>query len=100
MDILKAGDMKLTKSGGERIELLVAKWGNSLAVRLPANSAKQLGVGEGDTLIGEIAPDGRMILSAEGRPVGKSQIRRMHEFLSRQKMTTPVVEDMRREARY
>ncbi len=92
--------MKTTKRSGERIQLLIAKWGNSLAVRLPADSAKRLGVGEGDTLIGEIAPDGRMILSAEGRPVGKAQIRRMREFLGRQKMTAPVVEDMRRKARY
>ncbi|MBI4293647.1 MAG: AbrB/MazE/SpoVT family DNA-binding domain-containing protein [Betaproteobacteria bacterium] len=92
--------MKATRGGGERIELLVAKWGNSLAVRLPADSAKRLGVGEGDTLIGEIAPDGRMVLSAEGRPVGKAQIRRMREFLGRQKITASVVEDMRREARY
>lgn len=92
--------MKATRSSGERIELVVAKWGNSLAVRLPADSVKRLGVGEGDTLVGEIAPDGRMILSAEGRPVGKAEIRRMREFLECQKVTAPVVEDMRRAARY
>ncbi len=84
----------------ERIGLLVSKWGNSLAVRLPAASAKQLGVGEGDTLLGEIAPGGRLILSAEARAVGKADTRRMREFLSRQKVTTPVVADMRRSARY
>ena len=92
--------MKPAKGEGRRVELPVAKWGNSLAVRLPADSARQLGVAEGDTLIGEIAPGGRMILSAEGRPVGKTQIRRMREFLSGQRMTAPVVEDMRRKARY
>ncbi len=92
--------MKTVKNSGDRIELLVAKWGNSLAVRLPADSARQLGVAEGDTLIGEVAADGRLVLSAEGRPVGKAQIRRMREFLDRQKMTAPVVEDMRTGARY
>jgi antitoxin MazE len=85
---------------GERVGLLVAKWGNSLAVRLPAKSAQKLGVGEGDVLIGEISPDGRLILSAEARAVGKTQVRRMREFISRQKLTTPVVGDMRRRARY
>ncbi len=91
--------MKAGKSS-ERVGLVVAKWGNSLAVRLPAQSAKQLGVGEGDTLIGEIAPDGRLILSAEARAIGKVEVRRMREFLARQKVTTPVVKDMRRSARY
>ena len=91
--------MKAAKSG-ERMGLLVSKWGNSLAVRLPAQSAKQLGVGEGDTLIGEIAPDGRLILSAEARAVGKAEVRRMRAFLARQKVTVPVVGDIRRSARY
>lgn len=83
-----------------RVGLLVSKWGNSLAVRLPAESARQLGVAEGDTLLGEIAPGGRLILRAEARAVGKAETRRMREFLSRQKVTAPVVGDMRRGARY
>ncbi len=91
--------MKIGKSG-ERMGFLVSKWGNSLAVRLPAESAKRIGVGEGDTLIGEIAPDGRLILTPEGRAIGKAEIRRMREFVSRQKETAPVVEGMRKSARY
>ena len=91
--------MKTAKSSG-RVGLLVAKWGNSLAVRLPAASAKRLGVSEGDTLSGEIAADGRLILSAEGRAVGSIEVRRMRDFLARQKMTVPVVGNMRRNARY
>ncbi|TAK83991.1 MAG: AbrB/MazE/SpoVT family DNA-binding domain-containing protein [Betaproteobacteria bacterium] len=79
---------------------LVAKWGNSLAVRLPADSAKRIGVEEGDTLIAEIAADGRLILTPEGRAVGKSELRRMREFVERQKETAPVVENMRRGTRY
>lgn len=91
--------MKAERRRG-RVGLLVSKWGNSLAVRLPAASARQLGVAEGDTLMGEIAPGGRLILSAEARAVGKAETRRMREFLSRQKVTAPVVGDMRRGARY
>lgn len=89
-----------TGKGSERVGLVVARWGNSLAVRLPAESAKRLGVGEGDTLIGEIASRGRLILSTESRVVGKAAVRRMREFLARQKVTTPVVKDMRRSVRY
>jgi antitoxin MazE len=83
-----------------RMELMVSKWGNSLAVRLPAESAKQIGVGEGDTLIAEVSPDGRLVLAPEGRAIGKAEGRRLRQFLDRQKETVPVVGDMRRGARY
>jgi len=84
----------------ERLGLVVSRWGNSLAVRLPAASAKQLGVAEGDTLVGEIAPDGRLVLGAASRAIGKAEVHRMREFLARQKVTVPVVADMRRSTRY
>src|SRR5205807_1761863 len=93
-----AGDAMATKN--LRIELMVSKWGNSLAVRLPAESAKEIGVGEGDTLIAEISPDGRLVLAPEGRAIGKAEGRRLRQFLDRQKETAPVVGDMRRGARY
>lgn len=83
-----------------KIELNVSKWGNSLAVRLPAESARAIGVGEGDTLIAEVSPDGRLVLSPEGRIVDKGEARRLRRFLERQKETASVVEDMRRSARY
>lgn len=83
-----------------RFELVVSKWGNSLAVRLPAESTKRIGVGEGDTLIAEVSPDGRLILAPEGRLIGKREARRLRQFIGRQKETAPVVADMRRGARY
>ena len=85
---------------GVRMELMVSKWGNSLAVRLPAESAKRIGIGEGDTLIAEVLADGRLVLAPEGRAIGKAESRRLRQFLGRQKETAPVVRDMRREARY
>ena len=85
---------------GLRIELTVSKWGNSLAVRLPAESVKRIGVGAGDTLIAEVSADGRLVLAPEGRAVGNAESRRLRQFLGRQKETAPVVGDMRRGARY
>ena len=82
------------------LHLTVAKWGNSLAVRLPAESAKRLGVGEGDTLLAEVSSDGRLVLSRQGRAIGKAEARRLRQFLARQTETLPVVEQMRRDARY
>jgi antitoxin MazE len=83
-----------------RMELMVSRWGNSLAVRLPAESAKKIGISAGDTLIAEVSPDGRLILEPEGRVIGKAEARRLRQFVSRQKETAPVVADMRRQARY
>ncbi len=85
---------------GLRMKLVVSKWGNSLAVRLPAESLKRIGVGEGDTLIAEVSADGRLVLSPEGRAIGKAESRRLRQFLGHQKETAPVVGDMRRSARY
>lgn len=85
---------------GLRMELMVSKWGNSLAVRLPAESAKRIGVGEGDTLIAEVSADGRLVLAPEGRVIGKAEARRLRQFIGRQKQTSPVVVNMRRGARY
>ena len=83
-----------------RMGLKVSKWGNSLAVRLPAESAQRIGVGEGDTLVAEVSSDGRLVLAREGRAIGKAGTRRLRQFLRRQKETAPVVGDMRRGARY
>ena len=85
---------------GLRMELMVSKWGNSLAVRLPAESARKIGVDEGDTLIAEVSSDGRLVLAPEGRAIGKAESRRLRQFLDRQKETAPVVGEMRRGARY
>jgi len=59
---------------GERMRLVVSKGGNSLAVQL--------------------------ILTPEGRAIGKAEIRRMREFIAHQKETAPAVDGMRKSARY
>ena len=85
---------------GVKIELTVSKWGNSLAVRLPGESARAIGVGEGDTLIAEVSREGRLVLSPEGRALDKAEARRLRRLLERQKVTVPVPEEMRGSARY
>jgi len=87
-------------SRGSRVELVVSKWGNSLAVRLPAASAKRIGVEEGDRLVAEISSDGRLILAREGKSIDAAVIRALRRSLGRQKETQPVVAPMRRGARY
>jgi antitoxin MazE len=46
------------------MDLQVTRWGNSLAMRLPAEVARRLGVREGDTLQARLTTDGAMTVRA------------------------------------
>ena len=48
-------------------ETTVAKWGNSLAVRIPQAFAKQARISEGDTLDLALREDGAIVLSSARR---------------------------------
>jgi antitoxin MazE len=87
-------------SSHSRVTLVVSRWGNSLAVRLPAESMKTIGVSEGDKLVVEISPDGRLILAPERRKLGRAAARSLRRFLANQKETPPVVAALRGRARY
>jgi len=84
---------------GEQVELLVARWGDSLAVRLSAECARRIGVREGDKLIAEVVAHGRLILTPEGGRIGRADIRRLREFVSRQPVSKSVIGRLRRGAR-
>jgi antitoxin MazE len=45
----------------------VARWGNSLAVRLPRNIVKDAGFAEGDQLSLDLAKDGAIVLRSTRR---------------------------------
>jgi antitoxin MazE len=87
-------------SSRSRLELIVSRWGNSLAVRLPADSLRTLGVAEGDRLIAELSSDGRLVLVPERKRIGKADTRAMRRFLARQAETPAVVATMRSRSRY
>ena len=82
------------------MRLQVAKWGNSLAVRLPVECTCAAGLKEGDSVEASITPSGEITL-APGRVFDKgaflTRIARLHASMP---MTAPVVETMRQEARY
>jgi antitoxin MazE len=81
------------------MNLQIAKWGNSLAVRIPAEYVRQIGVKEGDQLQARLSADGALNL----RP---SQWNRktFAQELTRNTLTLPmgtsVMEQLRQEARY
>ena len=81
------------------MNIQVAKWGNSLAVRIPSEVARRLGVQEGDTLDAQIMVDGGLAL----RPARWSRAAfaaELGEARSAMAMGTPVIDELRREARY
>lgn len=51
-------------SFGVNMHLQIAKWANSLAVRIPAAHVRQTGLKEGDQLLAQRGTDGTLHLSA------------------------------------
>jgi antitoxin MazE len=83
-----------------RMKLKVSMWGNSLAVRLPAEVGRRIGVGDGDTLIAEVRANGGLVVAPQRRQVSSADAARLRRFLANQKETAPVVAEMRRNERY
>ena len=82
------------------MNLQIAKWGNSLAVRIPAHYVRQIGVKEGDHLAAHLGADGALNLSPPShwsRKVFAQELARDVKVLP---MGTSVIEQMRQEARY
>lgn len=59
----------------------VAKWGNSLAVRLPATVVEALAVKEGDEI--EIHPAGARAFEIKRKPEPRELIQRIRKFRGR-----------------
>jgi len=83
------------------MRLQVSKWGNSLAVRLPASYAKQSGIQSGDYLEATITPGGEMRLIPGTVSADKTNLLKalasLHTSLPQ---TTSVMDALRDEARY
>ena len=79
--------------------LQIAKWGNSLAVRIPADFVNQIGVKEGDQLLAHLGVDGALNLRPAqwSRKVFVAELARVNQALPK---GISVMEQLRREARY
>jgi antitoxin MazE len=81
------------------MDIQVSKWGNSLAMRLPSEIARKLGVTEGDTLDAQITIDGGLSL----RPASWSRAAfaaELNEARASLPVGSSVIEELRRGARY
>jgi len=82
----------------------VTKWGNSLAVRIPAKYAREVGLREGDTVELKTTAAGEITLSVE-RPFDKNgflqRLARLRNTISRQRQSAgDFVRAMREDERY
>lgn len=82
------------------MRLQVAKWGNSLAVRLPAECTRAAGIKEGDSVEASIGATGAITLAPD-KPFDKAAfLTRIAKLQASMPMTEPVVEIMRQQERY
>ena len=82
------------------MRLQLAKWGNSLAVRLPVECTRAAGLREGDTVEAEVTPIGEIKLTP-ARPFDKAAfIKSLRKLRGTMPMTTTTVQMMRQEDRY
>jgi antitoxin MazE len=81
------------------VDLQVAKWGNSLALRIPSEVVRQLGLREGSTVEAQLTVDGSLSI----RPAQwnrKTFALELTEARSAMPMGEPVIEELRSGARY
>lgn len=87
----------------EDIDLNVGRWGNSLAVRLPASLARVLGVSEGDTLHVSRNKDNTLTVSAKAakKPFDKALwTAQARAHLAGMPSSPSVIRELRDGARY
>ena len=82
------------------MKLQIAKWGNSLAVRLPVECTRAAGLKEGDSVEASITPAGEITLAPEKTFDKAAFLTRLARLQAAMPMTEPVVEKMRQESRY
>jgi len=81
------------------LNLQISRWGNSLAVRIPADYARQIGAKEGDRLSATVGADGalNLRLSNWSRKSFAQELARDGKSIPAGKS---VIEDLRHGARY
>ena len=82
------------------MRLQIAKWGNSLAVRLPMECTRATGLRAGDSVEASITPEGGITLAPERAFDKTAFLTRLARLHAAMPISKPVVKRMRQEARY
>lgn len=81
------------------MNLHIAKWGNSLAVRIPMEYVRRAGLKEGDTVRATLSADGAMTFRAEPWD-RKSFSAELSQTRQSMEMSASVMDELRSGARY
>jgi antitoxin MazE len=81
------------------MNLHIARWGNSLAIRIPAELTRSLGVKEGDSVVASLTADGGIAIrpTTWDRKTFAQEIEVTRNTLA---MGESVMDELRRGARY
>ena len=82
------------------MRLRVAKWGNSLAVRLPTEYLRAAGLKEGDSVLAEVGRAGEITLTPAQAFDKGAFLKRVRKRRATMPMTSATVATMRQEERY
>ena len=82
------------------MKLQIAKWGNSLGVRLPADYARAIGARPGDSVEAEISPLGTITLTPAQTFDKAVFLKALHKLRSGIPVTSSTVESQRKDDRY
>jgi antitoxin MazE len=81
------------------LNIQISKWGNSLALRIPATLIKQIQLKDGDKVEATLSKDGAIIIRPQklDRKAIAAQLKAFRDTL---KMGKSVMDEVRSEARY
>lgn len=86
------------------MKVILSKWGNSLAVRIPARLVRDLSLKNGAALECARTPAGTLeLIPADKKARGawfRNHFVRVNERIAEQSMTTPTAQLLREEERY
>lgn len=81
------------------MNIQISKWGNSLALRIPATFIKQIHLKEGDKVEATLSMDGSLVIKPQ-KLDRKALAKMARELRGSMKMGTSVMDEVRSEERY
>ena len=85
---------------GQHFQQRIRRWGNSLAVRLPADCLAQAGLREGDQIEIVVGPDGRLSLEPLRQLDRSALAAELRELQATMPLTPSVMEECRSTKRW
>jgi antitoxin MazE len=81
------------------VNIQISKWGNSLALRIPASFIKEIKLKDGDKVEATLSKDGSLVIRPQ-KLERKEIAAQLRAFRATLKMGKSVMEEVRSKARY